>query len=80
MDPKKVSVSVTDMAAVKATSDALAAASLNTNAAEFQPAGGTSGIGHLAVKLSAFWPNEPKLYSMQAESTFRQSKIKSSLT
>jgi hypothetical protein len=80
MDSSKIPVSEADVAALKAASDALAAASLNTNAAEFQPASTAGGISHMAVKLPAFWANEPELWFMQAESAFRQSKIKSSLT
>jgi hypothetical protein len=80
MDHGKVTVSEADLAAVKAASDAITAASLDTNAAVFQPGGAGGGVGHLAVKLPAFWTNEPELWFMQAESVFRQAKIKSSLT
>jgi hypothetical protein len=80
MDPNKVTVSEADLAAVKAASAALAATSLDTNTAEFQPGIAAGGVGHVAVKLPSFWANEPELWFLQAESVFRQAKIKSSLT
>jgi hypothetical protein len=79
MDSSKLAVSEADLAAVKAASDVLAAAALDSNAAVFQPGGAAGGVGHLAVKLPAFWTNEPELWFMQAESVFRHAKIKSSL-
>jgi hypothetical protein len=72
--------SAADLAAVKAASDKLAAASLDATAPQFTPAAASTAVGHVAVKLPAFWTSEPELWFLQAESVFRQAKVKCSLT
>jgi hypothetical protein len=69
-----------DLAAVKAASDAISAATLNAGAPQFTPATPGTAVGHVAVKLPAFWTTEPELWFLQAESVFRQAKVKCSLT
>jgi hypothetical protein len=72
--------SAADSAAVKAANDTLAAAALDATAPQFSPVSASTAVGHVAVKLPAFWTSELELWFLQAESVFWQAKVKCSFT
>jgi hypothetical protein len=54
--------SAADLAADKTASDALSAAALDATASQFMPATPGAAVGHVAIKLPAFWTSEPELW------------------